>query len=509
MEPRPPQPAGVSFALLRWSCYSFSRISGCLRRSRAARRNVVVAAACCVYLLFALHQVGQTALPGEGRARSGHHRTGRGVGRIHESSNDRSGTWDPQKTRGRGGDALLATRSNVVYITLKSKRMKPAVIRGTVRPKLRRKVGRTRAPGDVGAEGRAGGVNGTYRTAAGDAGLDIKAVRDAGDNPAGSSIRVYSDKAPPWFSRGDIDAMRFLADAAITRVENVESVGSFLLFQSPAGGAPVVGNNRTDDGDLCPGRCGVVKGPVDLSEVFAFHLDRVLRLNMSLPAVARRFHVRGGSRPCPIVLWDSSLSPVGREAWPGQPITWGSYQSILKHKCWHRGVVPKPHWECPDIHHFEWSKLALFDFLLQVYERLDRNCCGFRPRPEDSCVELGHHKGCSDQDSAELVNIAHRKHDRRHLVFVNNKGFFDRAEDNLDFKLLEGIKELPDRAITVLSSQRLRERLLQSLFLDQLYWESQGGRYGIEKLIDVIEGRAKVLLTYINAHGVKVIPMNT
>jgi hypothetical protein len=57
-------------------------------------------------------------------------------------------------------------------------------------------------------------------------------------------------------------------------------------------------------------------------------------------------------------------------------------------------------------------------------------------------------------------------------------------------------------------SQKLREKLLQSLFLDQLYWESQGGRQGIEKLIDVIERRAQVLLTYINSHGIKVVPMN-
>jgi len=61
----------------------------------------------------------------------------------------------------------------------------------------------------------------------------------------------------------------------------------------------------------------------------------------------------------------------------------------------------------------------------------------------------------------------------------------------------------------VLRSQRLREKLLQSLFLDQQYWDSQGGRQGIEKLIDVIERRAKVLLTYINAHGIQVVPMNS
>lgn len=66
----------------------------------------------------------------------------------------------------------------------------------------------------------------------------------------------------------------------------------------------------------------------------------------------------------------------------------------------------------------------------------------------------------------------------------------------------------PELAVSVLKSQHLREKLLQSLFLDKVYWESQGGRQGIEKLIDVVERRAKILLTYINAHGAKVIPMN-
>lgn len=77
----------------------------------------------------------------------------------------------------------------------------------------------------------------------------------------------------------------------------------------------------------------------------------------------------------------------------------------------------------------------------QIYERLDRNCCGFKPRPEDTCVELGHHGECKDKESVELTQIFHRKHDPRHLVFLNNKGYFDRDEENLNFKLLEGIKE--------------------------------------------------------------------
>lgn len=77
----------------------------------------------------------------------------------------------------------------------------------------------------------------------------------------------------------------------------------------------------------------------------------------------------------------------------------------------------------------------------QVYNRLDKHCCGFRPRKEDECVQQGLHLKCDNPSNIDLTHIVQRKHDPRHLVFINNKGYFDRSEDNLDFKLLEGIKE--------------------------------------------------------------------
>lgn len=71
-------------------------------------------------------------------------------------------------------------------------------------------------------------------------------------------------------------------------------------------------------------------------------------------------------RPCPVILWDSSLSPTSNETHSSVKLTWGAYQQSLKQKCWQNGRVPKPEWGCTEIHHHEWSKLALFDFLLQV-----------------------------------------------------------------------------------------------------------------------------------------------
>lgn len=110
---------------------------------------------------------------------------------------------------------------------------------------------------------------------------------------------------------------------------------------------------------------------------------------------------------------------------------------------------------------------------------------------------ISHAWTSSPESQAIFINsIAKPQHDYCNSVWWQNWWF------SLCFS------RFPESAVSVLRSQRLREKLLQSLFLDKVYWESQGGRKGIEKLIDVIERRSKILLTYINAHGAKVLPMN-
>ncbi|XP_052010752.1 Golgi-associated kinase 1B [Xyrauchen texanus] len=471
---------------------TFLKVCNCCRRNSAFRKYLIIALVCFVYLFFTVHV-------------STHKdkRPDHWTGSVFSQSKT-----NQEPTDGEANESFIPTRSNVVYITLKSKRHKPAIIRGTVRPKFRRKKVKVRYQGSKDSkQDKANKYEGLKNTNDNEKSWKRLGYSEQSFNKLDrfigsdySAIRIYSQRAPPWFSNDDIAAMRFLADSKITHLEEVTPRGlsSLILFKSVT--------NRTDDTDGCRKCRGVVKRPLDMSEVFAYHLDRVLGLNRSLPTVSRRFHSLGDGHPCPVVLWDPSISPVVDADQPSARLTWGSYQASLKYKCWHRGITPKPEWSCTSIHHHEWSKLVVFDFLLQIYERLDSNCCGFKPRPEDTCVKLGHHEECRDKDNTELAHIFHRRHDPHHLVFFNNKGYFDRDEENLDFKLLEGIKELPDQSVSVLRSQRLREKLLQSLFLDQQYWESQGGRQGIEKLIDVIERRAKVLLTYINAHGIKVVP---
>ncbi|XP_012303901.2 Golgi-associated kinase 1B [Aotus nancymaae] len=485
------------------------------RRPRT-RRNLLLGTACAIYLGFLVSQVGRASLQHGQAAEKGPHRS-RHTTEAPFPEIPLDGTLAPPESQGNG----TTLQPNVVYITLRSKRSKPANIRGTVKPKRRKKHAvASAAPGlealvgpslqpqeaDAGAPEYAQGGDlakigeRPWRLVRG------PAVRAGGPDflqpkTRESNIRIYSESAPSWLSKDDIRRMRLLADSVVAGLRPVSSKSGARLLVLDGGAPGTV--------PRCgPSPCGLLKQPLDMSEVFAFHLDRILGLNRTLPSVSRKAEFIQDGRPCPVILWDASLSPASNDTHSSVKLTWGTYQQLLKQKCWQNGRVPKPESGCTEIHHHEWSKMALFDFLLQIYNRLDTNCCGFRPRKEDACVQNGLRPKCDDQGSAALAHIIQRKHDPRHLVFIDNKGFFDRSEDNLNFKLLEGIKEFPASAVSVLKSQHLRQKLLQSLFLDKVYWESQGGRQGIEKLIDVIEQRAKILITYINAHGAKVLPMN-
>ncbi|XP_040188231.1 Golgi-associated kinase 1B [Rana temporaria] len=490
-------------SLIRLLCAWICRTCGG-RRPKSKRSLLLLCTACILYGIFIVSQM-VSVLPQKPTQK---------VSTEQPRNFLEQNTFYVENSQPDGGavNSSPTLQPNVVYITLRSKRSKPANIRGTVKPKKRRKsasLGKNELGHSVFhdihkmedrlAEGNQKMGTPTHKSR--DLGLTLVGDAKGETNKHQSNIRIYSDRAPPWFSPADIRAMRFLADSRIQKITQVPSSHAHLiLFETPSKKKPVSSAGQ--------GECGLVKRPLDMSEVFAFHLDRILRLNRSLPAVSRNFEFVQDVLPCPVILWDSSLSPTDNITQSSVKLKWKTYQTILSHKCWLNGKTPKADLGCPDVHHHEWSKMALFDFLLQVYNRFDKNCCGFRPRKEDTCVQQGLHLKCDDPQNIDLTHIIQRKHDPRHLVFIKNKGYFDRSEDNLNFKLLEGIKEFPESAVSVLKSQKLRERLLQSFFLDKVFWESQRGRQGIEKLIDVIERRAKILLTYINAHGIKVIPMN-
>ncbi|KFP27349.1 Protein FAM198A, partial [Colius striatus] len=234
------------------------------------------------------------------------------------------------------------------------------------------------------------------------------------------------------------------------------------------------------------GRCGLIKRPGDLYEVLAFHLDRVLGLNRSLPAVARRFtsHLLPYSytdgSPRPIIWWAPDLQHL-EDANNDQnscALGWLQYQDMLRPHAPTLGAEDAP---CSGIPRSEWSRLALFDFLLQVHDRLDRYCCGFQPDPSEPCMEEMLHEKCRNPAELVLVHILVRRSAPTRLVFIDNAGKPQHPEEKLNFRLLQGIDSFPaaDPAVATLQSGRLQGLLLESLRLDRELWESHGGAQGL------------------------------
>uniref|UniRef100_A0A8C0AW95 Golgi associated kinase 1A n=1 Tax=Buteo japonicus TaxID=224669 RepID=A0A8C0AW95_9AVES len=219
-----------------------------------------------------------------------------------------------------------------------------------------------------------------------------------------------------------------------------------------------------------------------LYEVLAFHLDRVLGLNRSLPAVARRFtshllpysYTDGSLRP--IIWWAPDLRHL-EDANNDQnscALGWLQYQEMLRP----HGPTPVP------------------KYLPQVHDRLDRYCCGFQPDPSEPCMEEMLHEKCRNPAELVLVHILVRPA-LSHLVFIDNAGRPQHPEEKLNFRLLQGIDSFPAVAVATLRSGRLQSLLLESLRVDRELWESHGGAKGLRPLLRTIDRRARILLQYI------------
>lgn len=284
-----------------WLCFPFLRLTSSFRRCPLSRRSLIIATVCAVYLGFVVSQVGYSQQHRDRQTDTDKYRHTRGLDHL-EINNALPDSADLQT----GVNFVVPTRSNVVYITLKSKRLKPANIRGTVRPKLRRKVRRNTSTSSALTQNKPGtsqrDTDQVKRNFAPKSSwtetrdVDYRSLNiihkshTDGEADSISSIRIYSQRAPPWFSAQDVKAMRFLADAKVLRIREVSrgELPSLLIFEGETRTSPT-NQKHTQGNGVCGGQCGVINNPVDTTEVFAFHLDRVLGLNRTLPAVSRKF----------------------------------------------------------------------------------------------------------------------------------------------------------------------------------------------------------------------------
>ncbi|NXX93977.1 F198A protein, partial [Centropus bengalensis] len=333
------------------------------------------------------------------------------------------------------------------------------------------------------------------------------------DQPPGRGRRQWQGvegDVPPWFSSDDVQKMRLLARGQVISKTRVPAHGQVLRVGLRAvGGTEGDASPASLEGDCWDGHCGLIKRPGDIYEVLAFHLDRVLGLNRSLPAVARRFtshllpysYTDGSLRP--IVWWAPDLQHL-EDANNDQnscALGWLQYQEMLRPDGSTTAAGNAP---CSSISRGEWSRLALFDFLLQVHDRLDRYCCGFQPDPSEPCVEERLHEKCRNPAELVLVHILVRRSAPSRLVFIDNAGRPQHPEEKLNFRLLQGIDSFPAAAVATLQSGRLQSLMLESLRMDQELWESQGGAEGLRPLLQTIDRRAHILLGYIQEHNLTV-----
>ncbi|XP_062424458.1 Golgi-associated kinase 1A [Rhea pennata] len=336
------------------------------------------------------------------------------------------------------------------------------------------------------------------------------------EEPSGPSHRLrFGETILPWFSADDVQRMKLLANGEVVAKTRIPGHGQILRVGLRA--AP--GASRADlDGDCLDGLCGLIKRPGDLYEVLAFHLDRVLGLNRSLPAVARRFgshllpYRYTDGAPRPIIWWAPDIQHL-EDANNDQnsfALRWVQYQALLRQRCGTAGssaaaaAAAAGRAPCLGIEHAEWSRLALFDFLLQVHDRLDRYCCGFQPEPSEPCVEEMLRDKCRNPAELALVHILVRRSAPSHLVFIDNAGRPQHPEAKLNFRLLQGIESFPETAVAMLKSGCLQNVLLQSLYVDREFWESQGGSEGLKPLLQTLERRGQILLRHIQEHKLTV-----
>ncbi|XP_053455747.1 Golgi-associated kinase 1A [Nycticebus coucang] len=311
-------------------------------------------------------------------------------------------------------------------------------------------------------------------------------------------------QVPPWLTELDVQTLQLLMQGAVVGKARIPAHGQVLQVGFSTEGASE-GLSPPMLSQLCSqGFCGLIKRPGDLSEVLSFHVDRVLGLRRSLPAAARRFHSNllpyrytdGGARP--VIWWAPDVQHLSDpdEDQNSLALGWLQYQTLLAHGCHRPSQAP-----CLGIQHTEWARLALFDFLLQVHDRLDRYCCGFEPEPSDPCVQERLREKCQNPAELRLVHILVRSSKPSHLVFIDNAGNLQHPEDKLNFRLLEGIDRFPETAVKVLASGCLQNLLLKSLQMDPVFWESQGGEKGLRQVLQTLEQRGQVLLGHIWKHN--------
>ncbi|XP_002742397.1 Golgi-associated kinase 1A-like [Saccoglossus kowalevskii] len=331
------------------------------------------------------------------------------------------------------------------------------------------------------------------------------------------NLRFFAGKSlPPWLSRTDIMRMNIMSQNKVLGLKPIPFRDKITRVVYDIGVSyPELNMSKIN----CDNQCAVAKTVNDTYEIFAFHLDRVLGVNRSLPMIARNRFPKLTDNPNitihdgkvrPIVWFEPGLLHGGK--YQGDQNSWDlsfdQYLRLLKARCWDELFTNIDPSICRVPYRLiEWTRMALFDFLLQNYDRLDRFCCGYHNVSEGERCFLEHYNTACDEDPDKLmlVHIFGTILNIDRLVFIDNAGNPGRNIEQLNYKLLAGIEMFPEHCIAIIRSGLLRRMLKRSLYVDKIYWDSTGEQQ-IDMLIETIEKRAVKLLEFIKKENITTVP---
>ncbi|XP_077990007.1 Golgi-associated kinase 1A-like [Glandiceps talaboti] len=328
---------------------------------------------------------------------------------------------------------------------------------------------------------------------------------------------VANHSIPPWFSEKDVLRLEMMSQNKVLGLKQIPYRVKISRVVYDTGIQYTLPINTTKI--ECREECAVVKTLKDTYEIFAFHLDRVLGINRSLPMVARTKFPKFPENPN-ITLHDGLMRPVvwfepnivHEGLYQGDQnsfdITWPGYLRILKARCFDQQNTNRDPTICVvPIRLIEWARMAILDFLIQNYDRVDRNCCGYHNKSEgESCFTQKFNLECDDDpEKLMLVHIMASYTDKSRLVLIDNAGNPGRSLENLNYKLLAGFEELPEHSIAVIKSGLLQSMLQRSLYADKLYWDAIG-LTKMNDMIKTVEQRSLKLLDFMKEQNINTVP---
>ncbi|XP_003730219.2 uncharacterized protein LOC755420 [Strongylocentrotus purpuratus] len=322
-------------------------------------------------------------------------------------------------------------------------------------------------------------------------------------------IRFYSQ--PSWLYSNDLDAMNFLAGSWV--------LGRRLArhFEIPVNRLVLVSNDEIErlvdnyerkgekadtemecHQSLRTLACQAAWCSIDLSLVVAFHLDRVIGLNVTPPTVGRELPL--GTRHPPALQHVSRSNETQGSKFVldvDLPVRVVALIVTSSRKLHSGPAAGRGAGE-----HYRFMTRKATEGQLEVSSDLSEKLFIF-------CYLLKI-SNCSTDLWTGYFNSLLIPHRSNHF----NESFTDYCDTNItspikvfqssiipdrtDSNMLKKFKRISSENMELLQAGRIRQRLLQSIFLDRIFWAEAGGRHGIEIILDIVDGRVKELFEWLS-----------